>query len=243
MLTRKECMSIALRCLDLTSLNAKDNAEKIKSLCDKAIGKYGAVAAVCVFPQFVQIAKTELDNTDVNVATVVNFPKGITSLTAVVDETKEALDYGADEIDMVFPYYEYVKGDLNIGKDIIAAVKEQCGNKPLKVIIESGVLQKALLISNVTKDCISAGADFVKTSTGMVDVGATPAAANAMIETIRDSGKKVGFKASGGVKTIDDACDYIVIANSIMGPEFLTPKTFRIGASKLMDELIKEMGY
>ncbi len=144
---------------------------------------------------------------------------------------------------MVYPYHEFLAGNASAGKEMIQAIKEECKKKKLKVIIESGALEKALYISSVTKDCIHSGADFIKTSTGMIENGASPAAANAMIEAIRDSGKKIGFKASGGVKTIDDARDYMVIASSIMGADYLKPDYFRIGASKLMDDLIKELGY
>ncbi len=243
MLTNIEYAKLAISCLDLTSLGEKDNDDKIKALCDKAVGGYGAVAAVCVFPRFVALAKSELKDTDVKIATVVNFPKGSPDITKTIEETKEALDFGADEIDMVFPYNEFLSGDLNIGKEMVQAIKEECKDKKLKVIIESGELQKAIHIINAAKDCINAGADFVKTSTGMVETGATPMAANAIIETIQASGKKVGFKASGGVKTLADAKDYMTIASSIMGQDYISPDTFRIGASKLMDELISELGF
>ncbi len=241
--TIKDYANKALFCLDLTSLSEKDNEETIKALCDKAVGRYGSVAAVCIFPQFVSLAKSELHNSDVKVATVINFPKGEASLDAVIDEAKEALDFGADEIDMVFPYKEFLAGNRTIGKDIIQAVKEICAKKKLKVIIETGALQKTILIANATKDCITAGADFIKTSTGMINEGATPNAANAILEVINNSRKKVGFKASGGIKNIQNAKDYIVLANSIMGKDYIDSATFRIGASKLIDEIIKELGY
>ncbi len=243
MSSMKEYAKLALSCLDLTSLGEKDTDDKIKALCDKAVGNYGAVAAVCIFPKFIKLAKQEMDGTDVKIATVVNFPAGSPSIGLAIDETREALDFGADEIDLVFPYKAFLHGNREIGKEMVKAVKSECGDKKLKVIIESGELAKALHISNAAKDCIEAGADFIKTSTGMVAKGASPEAANAMIEAIRDSGKKIGFKASGGVKSLEDARDYMVIASSIMGDGYINPDNFRIGASKLMDELIKELGY
>lgn len=243
MLSLRDYAKTALSCLDLTSLGDKDTADGIKTLCDRAVGNYGAVAAVCIFPHFIKVAQEALAGTEVKVATVVNFPKGEANIAKIVDEAKDALDLGADEIDMVFPYQAFLSGNRSIGKEMVHAVKEECGAKKLKVIIESGVLLKALHISNASKDAIAAGADFIKTSTGMVKKGASPDAANAMIEAIRDSGKKLGFKASGGIRTIEEARDYMNIAKSIMGREFLVPETFRIGASKLMDELVKELGH
>ena len=239
----KEVAQKALSLLDLTSLNDDDTEEKVIALCAKSHGEFGKTAAVCIWPRFVKTAKKALEGTDVRVATVVNFPHGGTDIEATVAETKQAIEDGADEIDVVLPYKAFMNGDVETAKALLSATREACKDNTLKVIIESGVLAHAFLIEEATKLAIEIGADFVKTSTGKTPVSATLEAANAMLEVIRDCGKPVGFKASGGVRTTQQAADYLTLADKIMGPKWATPKTFRFGASGLRDSLLASMGY
>ena len=228
-----------LRCLDLTSLNANDSEYKIASLCEKANSTYGKTAAVCVYPKFVPLAKEELNGSGINIATVVNFPEGENNITLLQKEIEAALKYGANEIDAVFPYKEYLNKNFAACQDYVKTAKSLCGKKiPLKLILETGEIKKALLIKDAAKIGIENGADFIKTSTGKTQVSATPEAANAILETITSAKSKAGFKASGGIKTLEEAKKYMVLASSIMGGKWITPQNFRIGASSLLDDLI-----
>ncbi len=238
----KDIAQKALSLLDLTSLNDNDTEETVIGLCAKSHGTFGKTAAVCIWPRFVKTAKDELKETGVKVATVVNFPHGGTDIPATVAETQQAVIDGADEIDVVLPYAAFMQGDKETAKALLNATREACAGKVMKVIIESGVLAHANTIKEATQLAIECGADFVKTSTGKTPVSATLEAANAMLEVIRDSGKPVGFKASGGVRTTQQAADYLSLAAQIMGEEWITPKTFRFGASGLRDNLLKSMG-
>lgn len=239
----KEQAKRALGLLDLTSLNDNDTDEAVITLCRKAHGEFGHTAAVCIWPRFVKLSKKELEGTPVRVATVVNFPHGGTDIDATVAETKQAIADGADEIDVVLPYKAFMSGDKESARALLKATREACKGKILKVIIESGVLTHADTIADASRLSIECGADFIKTSTGKTPVSATPEAANVMLEVIRDSGKPVGFKASGGVRTTEQAVEYMTLADKIMGPKWISPKTFRFGASGLRDSLLASMGY
>jgi deoxyribose-phosphate aldolase len=239
----KEQAKRALGLLDLTSLNDNDTDETVVSLCRKAHGEFGHTAAVCIWPRFVKLSKKELEGTPVRIATVVNFPHGGTDIDATVAETKQAIADGADEIDVVLPYKAFMSGDKESARALLKATREACKGKTLKVIIESGVLAHADTIADASRLSIECGADFIKTSTGKTPVSATPEAANVMLEVIRDSGKPVGFKASGGVRTTEQAVEYMTLADKIMGPKWISPKTFRFGASGLRDSLLASMGY
>ena len=238
-----EIKKLAGSCLDLTSLNDTDTSDTIRSLCQRALTPLGNVAAVCVYPQFVTLAKELLRGTGVKVATVVNFPHGDDSLDDVLLTTKTALFDGADEIDMVLPYKEYLMGKYDVCHDAIVAVKTVCGDRTLKIILETGALRDAAVITSASKTCLQAGADFLKTSTGKLDVGATLEAAAAMLSTIKQYGgdRVIGFKASGGVRTSEDAAQYIQLARYIMGKSWITPDTFRLGASSLLTHLLDGM--
>lgn len=239
----KEQALRALGLLDLTSLNDTDTDETIIGLCAKAHGEFGHTAAVCVWPRFVKLAKKELKGTPVRVATVVNFPHGGTDVEAVVAETEQSVADGADEIDVVLPYKAFMDGDLAAAKAVLDATRKACEGKIMKVIIESGVLEHANIISEASRLSIECGADFIKTSTGKTPVSATLEAANAMLEVIRESGKPVGFKASGGVRTTEQAVDYMTLADKIMGPKWAGVMTFRFGASGLRDSLLASAGF
>lgn len=239
----KEQAARALALLDLTSLNDTDTEETVKTLCAKAHGEFGHTAAVCIWPRFVKLAKEELKGTPVRVATVVNFPHGGTDIEATVAETKQAIADGADEIDVVLPYKAFMDGDTASAKALLDATRKACAGKTMKVIIESGVLAHANTIAEASRLSIACGADFIKTSTGKTPVSATLEAANVMLEVIRESGKPVGFKASGGVRSTEQAADYMTLADKIMGSKWISLMTFRFGASGLRDSLLASMGY
>ncbi|MGD9639301.1 MAG: deoxyribose-phosphate aldolase [Alphaproteobacteria bacterium] len=242
-MTEQEMAKKAISLLDLTSLNENDNDEAVIKLCERANSKFGKAAAVCVWSKFIPLCKKELEGTGIKIATVVNFPEGSTDIDKTVAETKQAIKDGADEIDVVFPYKAFLEGDKEIGKKLVEATRKACGDKiKLKVIIESGVLEKSVYIAEASRIAIDAGADFIKTSTGKTKVSATVEAANAMIESIKLSGKKVGFKASGGIRDRKQAAAYLTIAKSIMGENWISSQNFRFGASGLLDDLLAALG-
>lgn len=236
---------ILIKTLDLTSLNSDDTEAKIKKLCLKAQTPYGNTAAVCIYSKFIPLAKEFLDSTNIKIATVVNFPKGEADFNKLIKEINNAVKLGANEIDAVFPYKHFLENDIFTCQEFLKIAREECGDKTLKIILETGEIKKSSLIVNACKLCFEAKADFIKTSTGKSKISATPEAANLILEAIADTRHKIGFKASGGIKTIDDAKKYLILAQSIMGTKWINPKNFRIGASSLLDDLIKviERGY
>lgn len=239
----KEYALQALSMMDLTSLNEDDTEQAIKELCAKQQNNFGHTAAVCIYPQFIKTAKQALaDNeaTDVKVATVTNFPHGNDDIAVAVKETIEAVEAGADEIDVVFPYRALIAGNEQVGAELVKACKEACqsAGATLKVIIESGELKTATLIKRASEIAIANGADFIKTSTGKVAVNATLETAEIMLNAIKASGKQVGFKAAGGVRSSEDAKAYIQLAEQIMGADWMTVDTFRFGASGLLGSLL-----
>ncbi|WP_434353271.1 deoxyribose-phosphate aldolase [Psychrobacter sp. HD31] len=239
----KEYALQALSMMDLTSLNEDDTEQAIKELCAKQQNNFGHTAAVCIYPQFIKTAKQALaDNeaTDVKVATVTNFPHGNDDIAVAVKETIEAVEAGADEVDVVFPYRALIAGNEQVGAELVKACKEACqsAGATLKVIIESGELKTAELIKQASEIAIANGADFIKTSTGKVAVNATLETAEIMLNAIKASGKQVGFKAAGGVRSSEDAKAYIQLAEQIMGADWITVDTFRFGASGLLGSLL-----
>ncbi|KEQ18546.1 deoxyribose-phosphate aldolase [Endozoicomonas numazuensis] len=237
----------ALQLMDLTSLNDNDTPEVIIDLCHKVKTPAGNTAAVCIYPRFVPIAKKtlkELGLNDVTVATVTNFPQGGDDIELAVTETRAAVVYGADEVDVVFPYRAFMAGDQEVGSELVRRCKAVCGDQVmLKVIIESGELKDPALIRQVSDICIEAGADFIKTSTGKVHVNATAESARIMLEAIRDSGKKnVGFKPAGGIRTAEDAAEHLAIADDVMGQGWVDRNHYRFGASSLLGSLLVSLG-
>jgi deoxyribose-phosphate aldolase len=186
----------------------------------------------------VALAKRELANTPVRVATVVNFPEGDGELEETRAETRMALGDGADEIDLVVPWRMIEWGHPEAVAATVHEIKEICGSATLKAILETGELREPGAIRRAAEEALAGGADFLKTSTGKVPVNATPEAAEILLAAIRDSGRGVGLKAAGGVRTTDDAGVYLALCDRVMGAGWATPARFRIGASGLLAALI-----
>jgi deoxyribose-phosphate aldolase len=237
----------ALKLMDLTTLNDDDTDEKIIELCKKAKTTQGNTTAICIYPHFIPVAKKQLrlqGTPDIRVVTVTNFPHGNDDINIAVAETKAALMYGADEVDVTFPYRALMNGNEEVGFEIVKQCKAVCGDTPLKVIIESGELKTNALIKKASEISIKAGADIIKTSTGKVPVNATLAAAKTMLLAIKDMGveKTVGFKASGGVQTAEDAKEYLDIVDGIFGVEWADNSMhYRFGASSLLTNLLNTL--
>jgi deoxyribose-phosphate aldolase len=224
--------------LDLTDLAADADAAGAASLCDRAAS--AAVAAVCVWPAFVEQCAARLAGTGVLVATVVNFPAGTDPADRVAAVTASALAAGADEIDVVLPYRALIDGDLEVAGRLVAAVSEliERPRRLLKVILETGELPDQETVALAARIAIQSGADFVKTSTGKTRVSATPEAARTMLDVIRATSHRVGLKPSGGIRDLAAASTYLQLAREAMGPSWISPATFRFGASGLRDALL-----
>ncbi|MTI14788.1 deoxyribose-phosphate aldolase [Sansalvadorimonas verongulae] len=237
---------LALQLMDNTSLNEDDTVERIVALCKSSKTPAGHTAAVCVYPKFVGIAQKtlkEIGLPNVKVATVTNFPAGKADVELARRETAEAVAMGADEVDVVFPYRALMEGDEKIGFDLVKASREACTHGvKLKVIIETGELKDPALIRKASDISINAGADFIKTSTGKVPVNATPEAARIMLTAIKESGKDVGFKPAGGVRTAEDAKEHLDIAADILGADWINSNHYRFGASSLLPNLLNTLG-
>ncbi|MEZ8991429.1 deoxyribose-phosphate aldolase [Vibrio breoganii] len=235
----------ALKLMDLTTLNDDDTDQKVIDLCHAAKSAVGNTAAVCIYPRFVPIAKKTLreqGTPDVKIATVTNFPHGNDDIGIAVAETKAAVAYGADEVDVVFPYRALMAGNAEVGFELVKQCKAACGDILLKVIIETGELKEEALIKQASEICIKAGADFIKTSTGKVPVNATPEYARMMLEVIRDMGvTNVGFKPAGGVRTAEDAAQYLAMADDILGDSWVDSRHYRFGASSLLTNLLNTL--
>ncbi|MEQ9742711.1 deoxyribose-phosphate aldolase [Pectobacterium actinidiae] len=240
----------ALVLMDLTTLNEDDTDEKVTALCRQANSPAGKTAAICIYPRFIPLAKKilrEQGTPDIRIATVTNFPHGNDDVEIAVAETKAAIAYGADEVDVVFPYRALIAGNAQIGFELVQACKAVCQDAHvlLKVIIETGELKQEALIRQASEIAIDAGADFIKTSTGKVPVNATPESAAIMLKAIRDKGvsEHVGFKAAGGVRNAEDAAIYLQLADDIMGAEWAAAQHFRFGASSLLASLLTTLGH
>ncbi|MBN8938405.1 MAG: deoxyribose-phosphate aldolase [Rhizobiales bacterium] len=227
----------AVALLDLTDLSNGLDEAGVETLCARAVTPLGPVAAVCTWAGFVPQARRLLKDTPVKVATVVNFPAGGTDVTQVADETRYALLDGADEIDLVLPWRALINGD----RETVGAVRRAVPPaRLLKVILETGELKSPQLIREAARIAIGTGADFIKTSTGKTPISATPEAVAIMLEEIAAASRPVGLKASGGIRTAKDAAAYLALADTVMGPAWASPRTFRFGASGLIDALLAE---
>ncbi|HZH25719.1 MAG TPA: deoxyribose-phosphate aldolase [Azospirillaceae bacterium] len=232
----------ALGLLDLTSLEDTDTEERIRALCARAVTPVGRVAAVCVYPRFVALSKAALAGTGVRVATVVNFPEGGESAAAAADETRDAVAAGADEIDAVLPYQAFKAGNRAAAEAVLRAVRTACGDKTLKVILETGQLGDEASMRAASELAADCGADFLKTSTGKTKPAATPEAARVMLGVIRARGGRIGFKAAGGIRDTATAAAYLALADAALGAGWATPANFRFGASGLLDALLADLG-
>lgn len=228
----------ALALLDLTDLS--DNADEagLAALCARAVGAPGPVAAICIWPRFVAQARTMLGRAPVRIATVVNFPQGESTGADVLAETQGAVAAGADEIDLVLPWRAFLGGDAAGAEAMVRAVKDSCDGRTLKVILETGEYPDLDRVRAASELAIAAGADFIKTSTGKTTHSASLPAARTMLEVIAGSGRPVGLKPSGGIRTLADAAGYLELADAIMGPDWARPATFRFGASGLHQVLV-----
>ncbi len=233
-----------LALLDLTRLVDDDHDEAANAaLCDRARGPWGQVAAVCVWPAFVPLCRARLAGSGVRVAAVCNFPAGGDDVARAADETAAAVSAGADEVDVVLPYRAWLAGRRAVAGELVAACKAACGaGAQLKVILETGALSDADHIAGASADAIAAGADFIKTSTGKIAVSATLEAAETMLRAIAASSRPVGFKAAGGIRTLEQAAEYLALADRVLGPQWAGPRTFRFGASGLLDDLLGRLG-
>lgn len=239
-------------CIDLTTLKCTDTEESVMKLTEKVnefVDKHpdlDNVAAICVYPNMAEIVSNTLEADGVKIACVSGgFPSSQTFMEVKVAETAMAIHTGAEEIDIVMPVGKFLCGDYEGMCDEIGELKDICGEKPLKVILETGALMTA---SNIKKAAILAmysGADFIKTSTGKEAVSATPEAAWVMCEAIRDyykeTGRKVGFKAAGGIDTVKKALAYYTIVKEVLGEEWLNNGLFRIGTSRLTNLLLADI--
>lgn len=226
--------------IDLTDLSEPCTEEAVAALCTKAIGPMGPPAALCLWPQFVGQVQRQIGNA-LPVATVINFPQGGDDIERVLEDVNEALGDGADEIDLVFPYRAFMAGEIDLATDLVAATKERCESRVLKVILETGAWSDTKALHQAAICALDAGADFLKTSTGKIAVGATEDAARLLLETIRDHGNHAGFKASGGVRTFAQAKRYHDLFEEICGVP-ASKARFRIGASALFDVLAGDAG-
>jgi deoxyribose-phosphate aldolase len=230
---------LALACLDLTSLNDGDDGAAITALCARASqGAAGVPAAVCVWPRFVAQARAALP-AGIRVAAVANFPDGGQDSAAAVAEARAIVDAGGDEVDLVLPWRALRAGDAAGTAALVAAVRAACPGRTLKLILESGDLATPALVHQACLIGLDAGVDFLKTSTGKTRTGATPEAARVMLQAIaaHPRGAQVGFKASGGIRTVADAAVYIALVREILGGAALTPQRLRFGASGLLGDI------
>ena len=221
--------------LDLTRLVEGDDPQNIIDLCRQA--QEQKVAAVCVYPEFIDIAKQNLQDPAINIASVINFPQGTLPLARVQMDIERVLNQDVDEIDLVFPYQAYLQGETEFAIDFVRRCKDSCAGALLKVILETGAFQEdAELIARASQDVIAAGADFIKTSTGKIQTGATLTAAVAMLLSIKqakEQGKEIGFKASGGIRSLTQAAEYLYLAEVILGKAYIKSSSFRFGASQI----------
>jgi deoxyribose-phosphate aldolase len=245
-------LKLAVRMMDLTTLEGKDTPGKVRQMCRKAIspldsdGSIGPCAAVCVYPNLVPVAKQALAGSGVKVASVATaFPSGQSPLDVKLQDVRRAVELGADEIDMVIDRGAMLSGDYAKVFDEIAATKEACGAAHLKVILETGELGSYDVVRKASEIGIAAGGDFIKTSTGKVQPAATPAVTLVMLEAIRDhyyaTGRRIGMKPAGGVRTAKQSLHYLVLVKETLGDAWLTPDLFRFGASALLNDVLMQL--
>jgi deoxyribose-phosphate aldolase len=246
-------LKLVISMMDLTTLEGKDTRGKVWALCQKAIRPDPAsrddiphVAAVCVYPTMIPFVKQALADSGVKVASVATgFPSGQTFTSIKVEETRQTVAAGADEVDMVIDRGAFLSGDYQKVFDEIAEVKEACGPAHLKVILETGELANYDQVRKASLIAMYAGGDFIKTSTGKVGVNATLPVTLVMLEAIRDfyhvTGKRIGMKPAGGISNSKLSLAYLVLLYETMGPEWMTPDLFRFGASSLLNDVLMQI--
>jgi deoxyribose-phosphate aldolase len=261
--SKLDALYLAIEMIDLTTLEGADTPGKVRQLCEKALRPLAPelarelsqfknfrpipqVGAVCVYPSMVHVARKALEGSGVHIASVATaFPSGQAPLDIKLQDVRYAVGEGADEIDMVINRGAFYCGDYQQVSDEIAAVKEACGTAHLKVILETGELgslEQVRLASNIA---MSAGADFIKTSTGKIQPAATMQDTLVMLQAIADfqarTGRKIGMKPAGGIRSAKQAVQYLVMVNETLGQDWLSPDLFRFGASALLNDLLKQI--
>ena len=245
-------LKLALSMIDLTTLEGADSKGNVRQLCHKARHLHDTVpglphvAAVCVYPALVAVAREELEGSGIKVASVATgFPSGQYPLNVKLQDTTQAVAEGADEIDMVMSRGRFLQGDYAYVHDEIAQIKEACGEAHLKVILETGELSTLDNVRKASDLAMHAGADFIKTSTGKVQPAATMPVTLVMLEAIRDfyfeTGQIKGMKPAGGISKAKQAVQYLVLVRETLGQEWLTPDRFRIGASRLANDILMQI--
>jgi deoxyribose-phosphate aldolase len=250
--SKVEALKLILSMIDLTTLEGQDTPGKVQQLCQKAIHLHNSmpglphVAAICVYPTMVGVAKEALVGHDINIASVATaFPSGMSALKVKLDDTRMAVKAGATEIDMVISRGNFLGGDYRYVFDEIVAVKEACGDAHLKVILETGELGTLDRVRKASMLAMSAGADFIKTSTGKIQPAATMQVTLTMLQAIRDhyhdTGRMVGMKPAGGISTSKLAIHYLVMLHETLGNAWMTPVWFRFGASSLANDVLMQL--
>ena len=247
-----EALKLILSMIDLTTLEGQDTPGKVRQLCQKAMHLHDAlpglphVAAICVYPTMVSVARDALAGTDISIASVATaFPSGMSSLDVKLDDTRMAVQAGANEIDMVISRGAFLAGDYRYVFDEIQAVKEACGDAHLKVILETGELGTLDRVRRASVLAMYAGADFIKTSTGKIQPAATMQVTLVMLQAIRDfyreTGRMVGMKPAGGISSAKLAIHYLVMLRETLGSAWMTPEWFRFGASSLANDVLMQL--
>jgi len=250
--SKNEALRLILSMIDLTTLEGQDTPGKVRQLCQKAIHLHDAmpglphVAAVCVYPTMVRVAKEALQGYDIKVASVATaFPSGQSRLDVKLVDTRMAVEAGADEIDMVISRGAFLAGDYRYVFDEIRAVKEACGDAHLKVILETGELGTLDRVRRASVLAMHAGADFIKTSTGKIQPAATMQVTLVMLQAIRDfyreTGRMIGMKPAGGISSAKLAIHYLVMLRETLGNAWMTPEWFRFGASSLANDVLMQI--
>ena len=247
---KERALALVTSMIDLTTLEGMDTEDKVRRLCRKALTPLPGhpvppVAAVCVYPTMVRVAREALAGSPVHVASVATaFPSGQSFLDVRLDEVRRTVEAGADEIDMVIARGAFLRGDHARVHDEIAAVKEACGPAHLKVILETGELGSYDQVRKASRIAMDAGGDFIKTSTGKIGSAATMPVTLVMLEAIRDhyfeTGRVVGMKPAGGIRTAKEAWHYLVMVKETLGDRWLTPELFRFGASSLLNDVLMQ---
>jgi deoxyribose-phosphate aldolase len=245
-------LDLAIRMMDLTTLEGKDTPGKVRGLCIKGVRpdpsdpSIPSVAAICIYPSMIAEARAALEGSGVKVASVATgFPSGQTFRDIKLAETRQAVEEGADEIDMVIDRGAFLAGEYREVFEEIVAVKAACGQAHLKVILESGELETLDNVRRASILAMAAGADFIKTSTGKVNPASSLTATLVMLEAIRDfhrrTGRAVGMKPAGGIRTAKESIQYLVVLYETLGPAWMTPDRFRFGASSLLNDVLMQI--